>query len=79
MYALNYRLIVDLELPNDVLGVCFFSQVPDRDVSSLQLVVHVWPILGTLVLQLVDKSAEVYQVTNSLNMIYLVLNHSYES
>ena len=35
LYALNYRLIVDLELPNDVLGVCFFSQVPDRDVTSL--------------------------------------------
>ena len=35
LYALNYRLVVDLELPNDVLGVCFFSQVPDRDVTSL--------------------------------------------
>ena len=51
LYALNYRLIVDLELPNDVLGVCFFSQVPDRDVTSLQLVVHVRPILCTLVLK----------------------------
>ena len=55
LYALNYRLIVDLELPNDVLGVCFFSQVPDRDVPSLQLVVHVWPVLCTLVLKSVDK------------------------
>ena len=57
LYVLNYRFIVDLELPNDVLGVCFFSKVSDRYVPSLQLVIHVRPILCTLVLKLVDKSA----------------------